>query len=96
MCGWYGAGNVVGWFGGKRGKVHGGEEEGGRQVKAEVITGRRTVPVFPSAPARPRGGTGELLVVNSNMRNATTEQVPLPYSTPDQKYSYQSSFSSPH
>ena len=63
---------------GEEGGCMGGEEEGGRQVKAEVITGRRTVPVFPSAPARPRGGTGELMVVNSNMRNATTEQVPLP------------------
>ena len=80
---------MLGGLGGGGGRYMGGRR-GGRQVKAEVITGRRTVPVFPSAPARPRGGTGELMVVKvSNMRNATTEQVPLPYSTSDQKYSYQ-------
>ena len=59
MCGWSG-GRSVGWFGeeGRRG-------EGG-QVKAEVITGRRTPPVFPSALALYHEAAEERPQVNSS------------------------------
>ena len=54
---------MCGWSGGEERWVVWGGGEGG-QVKAEVITGRRTPPVFPSALAlyhEAAAATGELI-----------------------------------
>ena len=51
-------GGSVGWVG--------EEGRGGGQVKAEVITGRRTPPVFPSALALYHEAAEERAQVNSS------------------------------
>ena len=56
---------MCGWSGGEERWVVWGGGEGG-QVKAEVITGRRTPPVFPSALALYHEAAEERAQVNSS------------------------------